>query len=248
MSGAHFACTALVGTNKTGKLPVDENGYYTVVLGAFDFYNSANEYYPFASAKELFKESSSFMRRVRTGNARGEYGHPKPLPGMNDRQYIDRILEIKESQICCHFKEIWIDNKTIRGANGNYIIAVMGKVRPCGPYGPALKASLDNTDENVCFSVRCLTENQLIAGVRNKHMRVLVTYDFVNEPGISIANKYQAPSLEAYDETAFLPTTISEAMIAASVSSVSVESGALMRKDLENFSWAPKKPLKSLLW
>ena len=54
---AHYACTALVGTNKTGKLPKDENGYYTVIPGALDVFNGNGAYYPFETGKHIFEES-----------------------------------------------------------------------------------------------------------------------------------------------------------------------------------------------
>ena len=75
---AKYSCTALAGTNKVGKLRADENGYREMVLGAYDFDNSAGAVYPFESAQSLFKSSSSLMRRIANGQCRGEYGHPKP--------------------------------------------------------------------------------------------------------------------------------------------------------------------------
>jgi len=39
-----------------------------------------------------------------------------------------------------------------------------------------------------------------VGGKLNKHMKVLVCWDYVNEPGISVANKYQAPALEGIAE------------------------------------------------
>ena len=40
----------------------------------------------------------------------------------------------------------------------------------------------------------------MVAGKLHKHMKVLVCWDYVNEPGISVANKYQAPALEGISE------------------------------------------------
>ena len=52
---ATFSCTSLMGTNKAGVLKPDENGYYTVVLGALDVYNSAGDFYPLNRLKNYLK-------------------------------------------------------------------------------------------------------------------------------------------------------------------------------------------------
>lgn len=195
-----FNCTALVGSNKAGVLKPDKNGYYDVVLGAFDFKNSAGENYPFTSAKHLFKSSSSLMRRINNGQCRGELGHPSKESGMSYRDYIERILEIREDKVSHHIKALRVDNQSVTDKDNRPIVAVIGKVKPSGPYGDILRESIDNPDENVAFSLRSLVEQGLENGVVQKHIKTLITYDYVNEPGISIANKYQSPGLESIEE------------------------------------------------
>ena len=191
-----YNCTSLAGTNKAGNLKPDESGYYEVVLGAFDFKNSAGENYPFASAKHLFTNSSSLMRRIRNGQCNGELGHPKKLPGMSYRDYIQRILEIREDNISHHIRSIKVDNSSIKDEFGKSVIAVIGEIKPSGPYGNTLKESMENPSENVAFSVRSLVSQSIDNGEIQKHMKILVTWDRVTEPGISIANKYNSPSME----------------------------------------------------
>lgn len=197
---ATFSCTALMGTNKAGLLKPDENGYYTVVLGALDTYNSAGDFYPFESAKELFKESSSLMRRIKNGACRAEYGHPKKVPGMTDREFLSRILTIHEDKVCCHIKEVTIDSNSVKGADGKPVLAIIGKIKPSGPYGQVLKEQLENKDENVCFSIRSLTRDVFDGRVNRKNLMQVICWDYVNEPGIAVANKYQSPSLESAND------------------------------------------------
>jgi len=192
-----YNCTALAGTNKVGKLTPDADGYYTVILGAFDFPNSVGDIYPWKSAQKLFEASGALMRRIQTGQQRGECGHPKMEPGMTKAQYITRICTIEETRTAFHMKEVWIDKQTVKGPNGRPVVAVMGKVKPSGPMGPALREQLENPSENVAFSVRSLTRDVRIAGQKYKHMTTLVTWDYVNEPGISVATKFSNPSLES---------------------------------------------------
>ena len=196
-----FSCTALIGTNKAGDLKCDEDGYYTVVLGALDFYNSVGAYYPNGeSAKELFKASSSFMRRIASGALRGEYGHPRMGAGMAPRDFMARCNDILETNVSHHIRKVWVDYTSVKGPDGRPCIAIMGEVKPSGPMGDALKASLDNPSENVCFSIRSFTRDQMTNGVIHKHLLQIVTWDYVNEPGISVATKWKAPTLESFDE------------------------------------------------
>jgi hypothetical protein len=197
---ATYSCTALLGTNKAGVLKPDAEGYYTVVLGALDFYNSAGDFYPYESAKELFSESSSLMRRIKNGACRAEYGHPKLQPGMSQRDFLARILSIHEDKVCAHIKEVILDDKSVKDVNGKPVMAIIGKVKPCGPYGSVLKESLDNPSENVCFSIRSLTKDVYDGIVNKKNLLQIICWDYVNEPGISVANKYQSPALEGIND------------------------------------------------
>lgn len=201
---ASFACTALVGSNKAGVLKPDADGYYTVVLGALNVFNSAGAYYPFEAAKQLFQESSSLMRRIASGSCRGEYGHPRPT-GMTPREFMGRVMDIYEPNVCCHFRKVWIDYNGVRDERGNPVIAVMGEVKPVGPMGAALKAALDNPSENVCFSVRSITNDYPVGGIMHKNIRSIITWDYVNEPGISVAKKWHSPALEAFEEHRVIP-------------------------------------------
>lgn len=198
MAGTTYSCTALLGTNKKGTLRCDPDGYYDVVLGALDYWNSAGAFYAYQPAKKLFEDSSALQRRVAKGVLRGELGHPKKLPGMTDRQYLMRILEIDEKCVSHHIKEVTIDESNVKDKQGNSVIAIMGRVKPAGPYAQALADSLENPNENTCFSIRSITEDIIDSrGNRIKHLVEIVTWDAVNEPGLAIANKYDAPALES---------------------------------------------------
>ena len=197
MARTSYQCTALVGTTKTGSIKADASGYYEVVLGALDFFNSAGNFYAYEPAKCLFEESSNLMRRVSNGALRGEYGHPKFTPGMTNRDFLMRVLEINEQSVSHHIKGVWIDSDRVYDRDGRKCIAIMGRVKPCGPFGDQLAAQLENPNENVCFSIRSLTEDITDSnGTIIKTLREIVTWDYVNEPGISVANKFSAPSLE----------------------------------------------------
>lgn len=241
-----YACTALKGTNKKGILKPDENGYYELVLGALNFYNSVRAFYPLEPAKKLFEESSSLMRRINNGALRGELGHPKKLPGMSMRDYISRILEIHEENVCCHIKEVRLDNESVKDDSGRPIMAIIGKVKPSGPKGQSLKESLENPDEAVCFSIRSLTHDIMVNGVLQKHLKTIVCWDYVNEPGISVATKWNAPSLEGVnlqEDLLIQENTMSAVAEQRKISGVSLESGGLdIEEVIEDLGWNNKSP------
>lgn len=193
-----------MGTNKKGILRADAAGYYQVTLGALDFYNSAGAFYALEPAKCLFEESSSLMRRVRAGTLRGEYAHPKFTPGMSKRDFLTRVLDIDEKHVSHHIRDVHLDYDSVKDKSGKNVVTIQGSIRPSGPYGDALAKSLENPDENVCFSIRSLTDDMIDPrGTHVKNLREIVTWDYVNEPGISVANKYGFPALESLEAVGF---------------------------------------------
>lgn len=198
-----FSCTALVGTNKVGNLKRDADGYYEVVLGALDVFNHSGQFWPAsASVKEIFQKSSAFMRRISRAALRCEYGHPKKEGNMTMPEYAHRLTQIWEHMVCCHIKEVWLETSRVKDKDGRVVIAIMGKIRPSStPWGLALEKQLQNPHENVCFSIRAVTNDVMQFGRYDKTIKEIITWDYVNEPGIAVANKYSVPSLESLDGT-----------------------------------------------
>jgi len=206
MNSIRFGCTALTGTNKVGTLRQDEDGYYEMVVGALNVFNSAGQFYLYEQSKSLFDNSSQFMRRVTKGALRGENGHPKPQVGQKESDYARRIMSIYEERVCCHHKEIYLDDQKIKDEKGQPVIAIMSKVKPAGELGYVLENALKNKDENVCFSIRSFTKDFYDKGVIKKILQTVITFDLVNEPGISYANKYNSPALESFDGDGYVVT------------------------------------------
>lgn len=200
MSDIKFSSTRLQQRNKTGILPCDEEGYYTMPVGGLNAYNSAGQFYVLNGVKQLFEDSSILMRRVRNGCLKAEVGHPKKAPGMTNDDYLNRVLAIYEDNVCSHFKELWLDetygknNPQFKNPN---LTAIMAKVKPSGPKSAFLKEAFENPNENVCYSVRALTRDYYERGQYNRIIQSIITFDYVNEPGISHANKWDAPALES---------------------------------------------------
>lgn len=195
-----FSCTALMGTNKVGLLKPDSEGYYTMVLGAFNAFNSVEQYYPVEPALELFHPDSALQRRIKNGALRGELGHPRKLPGMSDRDFLTRIADIVEQNVCVHIADVTLIPQGMRDEQGRPVTGVIGRIKPSGPHANVLQAQLDNPKENVCFSIRSITNDRWERGRYTKYLRAIYTWDNVNEPGMSNAKKWYAPGLETLQE------------------------------------------------
>lgn len=197
MAALKYACTALVGTNKKGVLKPDENGYYRLILGAFNIYNSAGLWYCWETSKAVFEESTSFMRQMRAGNLYSEEDHPQMLPGMTYDQYVARIKKIEPKNICATIRDIEVVPGEMN-SDGTQVMLIYGSVKPDRERGQYLKAALDNPDQNVCFSLRTLCDDRYINGRIERTVTEFVTFDWVVECGLPVAHKYNAPGLESF--------------------------------------------------
>jgi len=201
-----FECTAMRGLNKKGIIPADEHGYRTVVLGALNVFSRKGEYYALEGAQDLFQNSSIFMRKVNGEALRGELGHPVPMPGMTEEQFSVRIRQVVESRVCLHIRKVWLDHTNVKDDQGRTVIAIMGELAPSGELGHVLEKAFNNPYENVAFSIRCFSDvDRSYGGAITRKMREIVTWDYVSEPGIKVADKYYSPAMESNQTNMGLP-------------------------------------------
>lgn len=223
--------SVVVGSNPAGQIkPVDASGYYPVVLGAINTCNNAGDFYPAEPLQKILLESNLFTRRIKNRTLRGENGHPVREVGMTDEQYLNRILEIREERAMFHIKSIELDDKSQTDPQtGAPVVLVIGLIRPSGEKGEVLEKQLANPEENVYFSIRCLSTiiYDRLTGRTTRHITEVVTYDGVNEGGISYARKEYAPTVES-DKLNIDNKLILSARDQAVQSGVSLESVDLM--------------------
>lgn len=235
-----FKCTALSGTNKTGILKPDTNGYFRMPIGALNVYNSSGQYYTVEGARELFEHSGALQRRIQDGCLKGEEGHPVKLPGQSDADYIRRCRTIHEPNVSHHIASVELDFNSVKDRNGQPVIAIIGEIAPSGTHGAALERSLMNPRENVCFSIRSFSSKAVVGGVVQFRLVEVITWDRVTEPGLNIARKYFAPTLESYvdheikkevlQEAVLKPTMVTENGMLVTHESKDLEGRALLRK------------------
>lgn len=186
-----YNCVALAGVNKGAKLKKDEDGYYFVLLGALNIFNSDSIFYAFNESKHVFDRSSVFMRKVMAGNLFGEEDHPAPTPGMTEAEWLDRNEWIETKNVAMHIREIELKT-TDQICNGLPVVEIWGWIRPDRERGPLLAAALENPHENVCFSLRAIVREGRVGGVLTRRIDRMVTFDWVIEDGLQICNKYSA--------------------------------------------------------
>ncbi len=196
MSKLIFSSTTGNIVKASGGLKSDEDGYYKIRLGAIGVPNSSGILYEITdSVRNLFNSNSPLMQRLLKGYLRSEQGHPKKLPGMTDADYVRRILKIEETLICGHIKQIDVEE----GLDGPGTVTIIGHVRPAGPYAKSLQDEFENSHSNTAFSIRSLVDQRIENGVIIRTIKTIVTWDFVDRPGIDTANKANSVGLECED-------------------------------------------------
>lgn len=199
----------LAGTGKRGILTPDAEGYYTIPLGMYGTTNSAGMFYDGPSGVSMFKADTPLMRRLNKQVLFMEWKHPEPWENvvvqgqaakryLNDNEYLMRIRKIDDDRVCAHIKNLFLDHNAV-DAQGRKAVMVYGVVKPYGPFGKYFKESLDNPNINTYASVRSITRDDVLRGV--KYTCEISTWDAVGEGGILHASKYHAAALEDFDHT-----------------------------------------------
>lgn len=235
--------SAIAVVNKEGKLRCDPDGYYTICAGGANTFNSAGAWYDGASYVQQFEKSSSFNRRIENKALYGEAGHPVMDPGMSKRDWLVRVMTINPHCISHHIKEVFIDQESHRNKDGSPIFAAYIRVAPRGPFAQQLADSLENPDENTAFSIRSLTDDFYCPrrGCTVKMMREAITFDYVIEPGISIATKYNSVNLEQRNLGAFTASDIDAAIHYARDMCTGMESSDIIQR-LESLKQPTQRP------
>ena len=166
-----------------GLLKPDSDGYWWVNAGAYGVFNESGVYYSEKDIEKLFTNDSLLARRIEKKIVRAELGHPKFLPGMTDAMYESRMQQIQEDRYCGHIRAA----KLVKNIDGKSYITKIN-ITPFGQYKSTLHDALTTKDSNCFFSVRSLSNRQMINGVLIKYVYYIITWDFVTEGGVRIAN------------------------------------------------------------
>lgn len=192
-----YSCNIIQARDKKRILRQDDNGYHEICVGGFNMYNEQGKFYPLLPAvKAMFERGGTVRRMLDKGVLRGECDHPYPEPGQSLSDYINRVCRIEATRVSHHFRDIEL--RPGKDDKGRDVVLAMAHLKGSGPYGDPLEKSLANTEENVAFSIRSMADEVRNMARLEKHIRSIITWDNVNEPGKAVATKYHTPSLENF--------------------------------------------------
>ena len=185
----------------TKEIKRDEFGYYKITLGEFNNYSGNNHFYLVDGIREILTDSNNYTtaRKLEKGALYGEMGHPYTPPGVDPNAALHRNLYIEPQNTSHHIRSVELvpTNTPSPIAGAGNIIKVVGWIKPSGPKGDLLEQSLSNPYENTAFSIRALHRFISFNGQKVKRLINIITWDWVQEPGIKTATKWSSLSLES---------------------------------------------------
>lgn len=174
---------------KTKTLQKDDQGYYKVILGAVNTYNSAGEYYGDHYVEDLFSPNTYIGHMLAKGALMGEVNHPQFVPGMSNFDFFMRNNRIDQLNASHLIKNIEIvDSGKMEGGRPKKFIVGWVKPLESTKGGKILKELLDTPEANVCFSIRCVIDPS--SSKNDMKIKTVITFDWVDLPGIAEANKF----------------------------------------------------------
>jgi hypothetical protein len=189
-----FETLILNGTNKGGVLKPDADGYYTVVLGILNADATDGDFYTYnAKVEAVFANSGQCNKRAYKGLLRGEYGHPDPGEYATQYAFEVRVRRINEKFESHTIRKVWTKEMIVEGRT---VMAIVGELRPQGPYGKYLKDALDNPHCNVAFSGRYYSKPTQVGVKCHREIYAVGTWDYVSEEGMPGSHKYSSPTLQ----------------------------------------------------
>lgn len=241
-----FVATKLASLASDGIVKPDSDGYFRLLIGALNVENSLGHVYVASQqAIALFDKSSLFQRRIKNGNLRGEWGHPKRQPGMKDEELIDRMFIVDEANTAVHYRAIELDmnfGKNNPFYNNPSMVGIMAELKPSGYKEQEARNMLMNKFENVCFSLRGFTDDVPNGYRIMRSIRQIMTFDMVCEPGVTSSTKWDSSAIkgqsnlamESMDDFEVSRMMMEEVIRRAQQSSLATEDSRSMMMELYN--------------
>lgn len=193
-----FSCDVTQLEGKQGKLRDVGDGYYEIVVGAFNISNMAGDFYEYTDrVAKLFTHSSWMLSMLRKNQLYGECDHPgvEPYVGKPNWKdlWMDRLREVRTSNIANQYRQFELKplNKQERGQT---VIGVYAHVKPVKE---EYKCSLLDPNQNTAHSVRSFINRRTVGFQEYRECKEIITYDWVTLGGVGVATKYETPSLES---------------------------------------------------
>lgn len=171
-------------------LKPDKNGYYRCIVGGFGLSNEpGTAFYPMThGVKRMFEPGGALNRRLTRGYLKGEVKHPD-VSGLEPRKALKRYTMVDPDNASHHFRKF--DLVSDKDEHGNPVVLVYSELKPSGIKEQVAASALQNTEENVPFSVRAVNRPIVYKGRPATELTYITTYDLVDEPGIKDANQFE---------------------------------------------------------
>lgn len=185
--------SSLLYKNGNGKVPKRGEDEFLVTLGAFNCYSSEGMFYTEEGLRDLMTEDSgytSFASKLKRGEIKGETQHPIRQSGQTDAQFISRNLIVDNALYSHQILELFFEETSKSELPGTKVVLIKAWIKTSGnQHGAALKKDLEDSKSNVCFSIRCFSIVRNVNGVNHRFVTKIMTWDWVDTPGISYAMK-----------------------------------------------------------
>ena len=223
-------------------------GCYRVSGGALGITNSEGHY--FASDKDirdLFTSSKTMQRVIDKKSLKGESDHPTKKPGETRESFAFRFMSIAMDRVAFLIRRVEVlEPRNVLGQS-KPVYFIMLTIEPLGVYGEALRSDLENPNSNTSFSIRCLSKrSKSPTGEIVRRIYNIITWDYVNEPGISIANKENSIRMNRSSDNlqtteSFYSLDVEDLIKTVSDCDLTMESNSVLldEKDLECLKKSP---------
>ena len=186
--------------NVNKKKMKEKDGWFHVNIGALNAFNVHGELYLSDGIKEMINDPQTRIgQKLAMGYLKGEREHTKWEKNMTKMEYLLRLMHVEPTNVSHHIKSIEIEDTGIpvgKGFKGN-ILNLSAWIKPdSGPIGQILLNDLKDPEINVAFSIRSITKETFVNGIKVKKIENLVTFGWVFMPGIPTANKFDTISRE----------------------------------------------------
>lgn len=182
--------TSFSGIPRTAKVQRNERGFFKMVVGALNCYNSMGELYNGTNeVLALYGKNSALNRRCVKGLCKGEINHPVREAGMTKEAWIQRNYWFDPRFVNQMFNGFELEAG--KDEYGKDVILVIAELIEAGVCADTLSASINNSEENLAWSFRGFSNpvKDRFGRTKERHITIPITYDSVSEGGFPIATK-----------------------------------------------------------
>jgi len=227
------------------KLKRDKHGYYTnIPVLLLDKVSSNNTQYTSGSfIKATTDPDTLFNKRLKAGELIGELDHPE-IFGLTNEEVIHTLAKMRIERCSALYRNVKVVDLPKYGK------IVLVDVKPHGKCGPQFEEKMEDPSVNCSFSVRSLSSEKIMNGIKYRNFANVFTFDTNMALGgfkdaskktaidisesLGLDNVEVIPSSESLAEIDFDPYTVSESLAGVGMEScISIEELKRLRETIQ---------------